>query len=73
MLPNRKPSQRAVYPTLRLVRRAFTTHIVVNARFVDPDRKHATTLDDRNAHVARRIGRFCNVKETPARRYRLWL
>jgi hypothetical protein len=52
MLPNRKPSQHAIHPA-RLVRRAFTTHIVVNARLVGAGRGHATTLDDRDAHVAR--------------------
>jgi hypothetical protein len=49
MLPARKQRQRPIHAT----RRAFATHIVVNARFVDPDCGHATTLDERDAHVAR--------------------
>jgi hypothetical protein len=53
MLPGREVSQRTVHAALCLVCRAFATHIVVNAHFVDPRRGHATTLDDCDAHVAR--------------------
>jgi hypothetical protein len=53
MLPGRKASQHAVHPILSVTCRAFATHIVVNARFADLDCRHATTLDDRDAHVAR--------------------
>jgi hypothetical protein len=53
MLPGREASQRTIHPILSVTCRAFTTHIVVNARFVDPDCGHATTLEDHDAHVAR--------------------
>lgn len=53
MLPNREISQHAVHPTLGGTCRAFATHIVVNARLVDPSRGHATRLDDPDAHVVR--------------------
>lgn len=73
MLPARKTSQYPIHAVLLTARRAFATHIVVNARFVDLDRGHATTLGDRDARVARRNACSCDVKEAPVRRYRLWL
>jgi hypothetical protein len=53
MLPARKTSQHPIHAVLLATCRAFATHIVVNARFVDPDRRHATTLDDRAARGVR--------------------
>lgn len=73
MLPTRKPSQHPIHPTPCLIRRAFATHTVVNARFANSSCGHATTLDDRYAYVARWACRKRNAKEAPARRYRLWL
>jgi hypothetical protein len=52
MLPARKTSQHPIHAVLT-ASRAFATHIVVNARFVDLDRGHATTLDDCHARVVR--------------------
>jgi hypothetical protein len=53
MLSPRKTSQRPIHAVPAGIRRAFTTHIVVNARFVDLHRGHATTVDDCDARVAR--------------------
>ena len=53
MLPTRKAGQHPINAVPLCTRRAFATHTVVNARFVGPDCGHATTLDDRDAPMAR--------------------
>jgi hypothetical protein len=73
MLPARNTGQHPIHAILLAACRAFATHIVVNARLVDCDRRHAITLKHRGACGAHLTARFCNAKETPARRYRLWL
>jgi hypothetical protein len=53
MLPARKTSQHPIHAVLLAACRAFATHIVVNARFVDRRFGHATTLKGRDTHMAR--------------------
>jgi hypothetical protein len=53
MLPPRKPGKHPIHALPSGIHRAFATHIVVNARFVDLDRGHATTLEDCDARVVR--------------------
>jgi hypothetical protein len=65
MLPLCQDRNGAVHAT----RCASGPYEVLDARLVF----HASMIDVRSAHVVRRNARFCNIKEAPARRYRLWL
>jgi len=65
VLSLRQRRDRSIYAT----RCASGPYEVLDARLVF----HASMIDVRSAHVARENACFCNEKETPARRYRLWL
>jgi hypothetical protein len=65
MLPLSQRRNRPVHAT----RLASGPYEVLDARFVF----HAPMVDGRDARVVREMSRKCDVKEAPARRYRLWL
>jgi len=54
-------------------RAAFAVILTVNARLAGSGLHQRWSMAESDARVARRLSRLRNVKETPARRYRLWL